>query len=67
MQKKLKISHHKLTFPHCRQNVEKEWLFICTTIEDVKYSYICSLCDEITGIFNNKVSETKLNEFGKIE
>jgi len=62
MQKKLKISHHKMTCPNCRKNVKKEWLFICTTIEDVKYIYICSLCSEIIGVFNNRLSGTLINE-----
>jgi hypothetical protein len=60
MQKKLKISHHKLTCPHCRQNLKKEWLFICTTNEYVKYIYMCSHCKEVIGIFNNKLNKTAI-------
>jgi hypothetical protein len=62
MQKKLKISHHRITCPHCGEIIKKEWLFICTADEDIKYIYICPLCEEIIGVYNQGLNKKIINQ-----
>ena len=44
--------------------IEKEWLLICSADKDIKYIYICALCEEIIGIFNHRLNKTIIKKSG---